>query len=372
GGEKISKSKGALAEPRDVANTLTEASGCDFEVAIDALRYFLLREMPFGLDGSFSEEAVIGRFNNDLANDLGNLLNRSHSLTSRLFEGKVPDGRGYESPIRQSTAATLEEYAAQLGDFQFMQSLQTIWRLLSEANKWFNDSAPWKAAPEEAAGILYSTLEVVRVVSVALSPFMPVACAKLLEQLGGGALRGGEAALWSRDTAWGGLEPGTALGEATPLFPRIDAKTAKAVLSRGREESKREKAPMSEQSTPETPAAAQPSGAAPETGLISIDDFKKVQLRTATVLSAEPVPGANKLLKLTVDLGDEDRSLVAGIAETYAPGDLVGKTVVIVANLQPATIRGVVSQGMILAADLGGKAVFLTPEREVPPGAKVR
>ena len=353
-GQKMSKSTGNAYAPMEVAQALSSASGCQIDVALDALRYYLLREVPFGLDGDFSSAGLVTRFNSDLANDLGNLLNRALALAQRYFGGAVPEP-GAECPLATVAEETSRVAAAALEDLAYSSALQAIWSMLAAANRYFNDQAPWRlhkeGRVEEAGAAIYAALETTRIAAVQLWPFMPHVSLEMARQLG--LQEPPNSRPWSESVRWGGLRSGTKLAPGNPIFPRIEGK--KALLGLGRKEAGEKDENEVQMST------------------VTIDEFQKLEFRTARVQAAEPVPGAKKLLKLTISLGGEEtRTVVAGIAEQYSPEELVGKTVVLVANLAPATIRGVVSQGMVLAADLDGAPILVTTEREVPPGAKVR
>jgi methionyl-tRNA synthetase len=363
-GEKMSKSKGNVAAPIKVAEELAELSGADIEIAIDAVRYFLMREVTFGLDGDFSFSGLVGRFNADLANDLGNLLNRTLPLLHNYRQGIVPKP-GPLDPAAETIANMIGSVADSVGgcldDLKFSDALGAIWELVGRANKYMESRAPWKLAKDEARQsqldtVLYTVLDTVRAVAVFLTPFMPSASAAIWEQLGIDIPLAEQK--WSDAACAGKLKHGTQTRAPKPIFPRIDMK---ALTSKN--------APKEEKTMEQ---AAEQKAPAQHTELISFDDFKQVQLKVGKIVTAEPVQGATKLLQLSVDIGTEIRQVVAGIAQWYTPDELVGRQVVVVANLQPAKIRGVESNGMLLAADSEGAAILLTPDKEVPPGAKVR
>ena len=356
-GQKISKSKGNAVSPVKISEDLAAVSGADVDVAVDALRYFLLREVTFGLDGDFSIAGLVGRFNSDLANDLGNLLNRTLTLLQRHRDGIVPrfEAENHDSQvIRNLLAATVDEVAVHIDKLQFSEALASVWTLIGRANKYMEDQAPWKLAKDEACTarldtVLYTVLEVVRAVAIMVQPVMPYAAEVIWGQLG--ITEPLTDQKWEDAGAWGGLDPGTRTNAPEPIFPRIDMK----LLQTPKEESKVE----------ETQVETTPT--------ISFDEFKKLDLRVAKVISAEKIEGATKLLKLMVDLGTEQRQIVAGIAQWYEPESLVGRQVVMIANLAPAKIRGVESNGMLLAAcGTDDSAILLLPDKEVSPGATVR
>jgi methionyl-tRNA synthetase len=354
-GEKMSKSRGNVVAPYAIVD----------EFGADAFRYFLLREVPFGYDGDFSREALVGRINSELANDLGNLLNRTLTMIERFAKGLLPQPHDHartDSLLRDQATQLSGLVDAHLAKLEFNRALEGIGGVVQVANQHIDKSAPWKLAKDAAnqpilQTALYDAAETLRIVALMLSPFMPHTTEAINRQLGmTGPLP---------DAQWGGLQPGTAIAKGKPLFPRIEN-----IASQG------DSRVNQEQSTVPTPqpspsVAAAPAPATPE-GQISIDEFMKIQLKTATVLTAERVPKSEKLLKLHVDLGGEQRQIVAGIGKKYEPEHLIGKRIVIVANLKPAKLMGIESQGMVLAAgdkDVGG---LVTVIEDVPPGTKVK
>jgi methionyl-tRNA synthetase len=317
----------------------------------DSLRYYLLREMVFGQDASYSDEGFIERYNSDLANDLGNTVSRLVTLSRNIFDGRTPPTACDDNPLLPVAREAVAAYHEGMDGYAFQSALQALWRLLAEANGYLVLREPWKRVKQEGASeglsrVLWNGLEAVRIVATGLSPFMPATAARVLRAIGAG-----EAPADWRALAWGGLPTGAALPEPESLFPRIDKAAYVAEVG----------------TAPETPQTAET-----EDTMISIDQFFETELRVATVRAAEAVPKSNKLLKLTVDLGEETRTVVAGIAKVYQPEALVGKQVVIVANLQPAKLMGVESQGMVLAADSEGHPILLHPAEEVPNGTRVR
>ena len=343
GGQKISKSVGNLVE----ALALKEKYGND------AFRYFVLREMVFGLDADFSEEAFVGRLNADLANDLGNLVSRVTTLLVNLSEGRVPETTpafevGGDHALGGDLKGAFEKARADVDtamrEFAFQRALAAIWEFVGAVNRYIDTTAPWaRPASHIARGqrlsALYNAAQALWCLGVLLEPFLPEAARKIRQALGAGGVP------TLRDAEWGRLAPGASVQKVSGLFPRVVDRKAAAPV----------------------PGVAGAAGSR-----ISLDDFGKVELRVAEVVAAEPVPKSKKLLKLTVSLGAEQRTLVAGIAEHYAPADLVGKKVVVVANLEPATLMGVESNGMVLAGSADGKLAILTLDRDLPPGAKVR
>ena len=348
-GEKMSKSKGNVISPVTLADDLAKMSGAELDVAVDAIRYFLMREVTFGLDGDFSIAALAGRFNSDLANDLGNLLNRTLPLLQRHRDGIVPkpDGEDTEAKVLENlVVSTAGEVADYMDRLQFSEALGAIWTLVGRANRFVEHQAPWKLAKDESCAarldtVLYASLETVRATAILIQPFMPSVSGIIWDQLGIEEPLANQK--WADAGTWGKLKPGTQTREPKPIFPRIDMRT---ITQPPKEEEQMEQ--------------------------LSFEEFKRLDLRVGTITAADRVPGADRLLQLTVDLGTEQRPVVAGIAQWYSPEDMVGKQIVVVANLAPATIRGVESRGMLLAADREGTAILLQPDKEVPPGSGVR
>jgi methionyl-tRNA synthetase len=336
GGQKISKSVGNLVE----ALALKEKYGND------AFRYFVLREMVFGLDADVSEEAFVGRLNADLANDLGNLVSRVTTLIVNLNQGGVPEPgqpTAAEEGVLAAFTKAKADVATAMEEFAFQRALASMWEFVGAVNRYVDATQPWALAKdagkrERLSAVLYTLAESLRVLGIVLAPFLPDAATKIRAGLG----LAGEPKLV--DAVWGRLAPGTTVQKVSGLFPRVDVPIKPG--------------------TGELEAVT----AAPR---IKIDEFGKIELRVAEVVAAEPLPKSKKLLKLTVSLGEEQRTLVAGIAEHYTPAELVGKKVVVVANLEPAKLMGVESNGMVLAASSAGTLAVLTPDRDLPPGSKV-
>lgn len=352
-GEKISKSKGNAISPAKLADDLAAESGAARGVCLDAVRYFVAREVTFGVDGDFSIASFKNRFNSDLANDLGNLLNRTLSMLGKYFDGSIPDPKGFSGGLKDVIAQAAETAGQTCDRLEFTRALEAIWQMIGAGNKYINDMKPWElekqGKTDELAGVLYSALEVARAAAIMVSPFMPSTAKEIARQIGiadtFGSLK------WADITAPNSLAPGTRTQGPDPIFPRIDTKKKKEAV---KVEEKPQEAPKTEET-------------------ISYDYFSKLQIRIAEVKSAEKVEGADKLLRLQISLGDEERQIVAGVAQYYEPSSLVGRKIVLLANLEPAKIRGVVSNGMLLAAsDAEGRAVLLQPDSDVPAGSKVR
>jgi methionyl-tRNA synthetase len=385
-GGKLGKSTGGLPTPEKFTTFLAQKALIEPEIAADAQRYILCREMNFGLDTDFSMDNCLRRYNSDLANDLGNLLNRSINMLVKYCDGVVPQAEA-DTEITALAEHTVAEYRTALNSVSPNRALEAIWSLIGRLNKYVDEKAPWTLARQRDAGdaaagaalntVLYACLETSRIASVLLWPFMPVASGRLATQLG---LAPNVEAPSMEYAAWGGLPAETRVASPTPIFPRIQTLELTeaelidlGVLLPTPPEAKERQSKVSDTTpAPGTPIA--PDAVQPEPDpIITIDDLMKVQLRIGEVLAAEPVPNASKLLRLTVQLGEDDtRTILAGVAEYYQPEALVGRQVVVVANLAPRKMRGIESQGMLLAADIDGKAVLLQPDSPVAPGARVR
>ncbi|HEY3780345.1 MAG TPA: methionine--tRNA ligase [Fimbriimonadaceae bacterium] len=351
GQEKISKSKGNVVRPLELAEELVAASGCEYPIAIDAVRYYMASSLPFENDTTFTHDEFYKRYNSDLANDLGNGLNRSLAMAHKFVDGKVPAAKPDMESFGACTDA-LAQYNKSMKGFRIDHATDAVWGVVRFLNKYIDTKAPWalaKAQDPKLNEVLASMLFSLRFVQGLLIPILPATAAEIADQL----------SIEDRTTCDLDItEPGTPLKQPRPIFPRID-------LTKMQTPQPEPETPKPEVKAPE-PAPAQPEQ-------ITIEDFMKVQLRVGRVLEAEAIEGATKLLKLQVMLGSEKRQIVAGIAANYAPIDLIGRQVIVVANLKPAKLRGVESQGMLLAAvDENNGAILLQPEKEAPDGGLVR
>jgi methionyl-tRNA synthetase len=402
---KMSKSLGNVVRAETILATL----------GADALRYFLMREVVFGQDGSFSFDALVQRYNADLANGYGNLTSRILAMITQYFDGVVPAGEA--EPRVVAAAETAErEFAQHFEALDFSRALEALWALVAVVDGYITEKAPWKLGTAEdgaarRASILYTCAEALRIITALAYPVLPDATARIWAQLGLGDIAHADL----KDVRWGQLKPGTKLGQSGPVFPRAEKDTVKRMHEMETDNSGKSAEAKPEAKTPvmtSTPHAPQPTpadqsaavAASQTTGsiaakapaalttaaslgtagsgseaparpaTITIDDFAKVELRVAQVLVAEPVKGADRLLRLEVSLGDEVRQIVAGIAEAYEPEKLIGRKVVIVANLQPRKLRGLESNGMIVAASLGekGKPVLAGFLEDVEVGARLK
>lgn len=380
---KMSKSRGNIVRTETILDVL----------GADALRYFLLREVVFGQDGSFSFDALVQRYNSDLANGLGNLASRTLTMINRYFKGEVPypsstpalnpsfqDGRVFPGEVAEKA---IVNFSAKFDAFDFSGALKEVWFLLAVTDKYIVENEPWVLGEKEdvdsrsrLATILYSSAEALRIATALAYPVIPDATAKIWSQMGLGDIK----KLALDKLAWGQLQLGTKLGEIYPVFPRADKSAIERMQKmeedhRGKPAAESPAAPTAavlEPTAPQpAPAVATPAPAASEK--ISIDDFTKIELRVGLVKVAERVPKADKLLRLEIDIGTEIRQVLAGIAEAYAPETLIGRKVVIVANLAPRKLRGMESNGMIVAASLdGGQPVLASFLEDVPVGARLK
>ena len=345
--EKMSKSRGNVVRPRPIVNVL----------GIEPLRYYLLREIVFGQDGSFSYDALVGRYNSDLANGLGNLASRTLTMIERYFGGEIPppakSGTGYASGTADFASEVLTRIPQLYDRLAFSLALEAIWEQVAAIDKYLTVEKPWTLAEkpedkERLATVLYTAAEGLRIITALAHPVLPQSTQKIWQQLGQPDPLG---SIQLDQLSWEQLKPGTKIGKLESIFPRVEKSEAiERIEAMEQEQNKAQaEAPAATPAAaPAAAAAAAPAVAAP--AKIGIDDFTKVEMRVGQVKSAERVPGADRLLQLQVDIGDEVRQIVAGIALAYKPEDLVGRKVVVVTNLQPRKLRGVESNGMILAA----------------------
>jgi len=392
--EKMSKSKGNVAYPEPIVRAFDELTGA--KVGNDALRYYLLTETIFGQDGNFSREALITRYEADLVNGLGNLVSRTLAMIERYFGGVVPQPSNEQLPAVLGGMNTTWQWWAnetragfvQFADYlNISQAISFIPQFVAAIDAYIAEQKPWKIAEDpsqrqQLADVLYAAVEGVRMVTVLAHPVIPESTAIIWKHLG---QLGSPSDVMVKELAWGGMKPGTRIEKPGSIFPRVDKKEVSERIEAMEDEIRNPGKPTPPATPPPGPTGASSTpptaagGAVPPAGVpastkITIDDFAKVELRVGQIKSAERIQGADKLLKLMVDIGDEVRQVLAGIALGYTPEELVGRKVVVVTNLAPRKMRGLESNGMLLAASAGadGKPVLCTFAEDIPVGSKVK
>lgn len=356
---KMSKSKGNVVDPMVLAD----------KYSTDALRYFLLREFIFGTDGNYSEDVLINRINVDLANDFGNLLSRTTAMISKFQDGiiEAPGVKTeFDDELLELFKTVPDEMADYMEKLEFHNAFAAVWKIITKANKYIDECAPWalnkNGEKEKLATVLYNMAEAIRIATILLTPIMPNTPAKVFAQLGIDAEP--ELHTWE-SLNYGGIKAGTETHRGDPIFPRLEVEKDDAPKGEKKEKKNKEKQQKKQEK------AAVKEEKKETVGVITIDDFSKVSLRVGTILGAEKVENADKLLKCRVQIGEEERTIVSGIAKYYAPEDLTGKNVIVVANLKPVKLRGIESCGMLLCAEKGDALELITVD-SIASGGTVR
>ena len=352
---KMSKSKGNVVDPMVLAEKYSP----------DVLRYFLLREFIFGTDGNYSEDVLINRINVDLANDFGNLLSRTTAMIEKFQGGEIKapgEGTQYDAGLLELFKTVPDEMAEYMEKLEFHNAFASVWKIITAANKYIDDCAPWalnkNGETDKLATVLYNMAEAIRIATILLTPVMPNTPGKVFAQLGIDDKP--ELHTWD-SLAYGGIKAGTVISRGEPVFPRLETEEDESKKAKKAEKDKNKNAKKAEKN--DVKKEKKPVEELPE-GVITIDDFAKVQLKVGTILTAAKVENADKLLQFTVKIGEEERSIVSGIAKWYKPEELVGKNVVVVANLKPAKLRGIESRGMLLCAEKDDALELITVDIE--------
>ncbi len=351
-GGKMSKSIGNVVDPVALVQ----------KYGVDPLRYHVLKEMKYGADGSYSEDLLIGNINADLANDLGNLLSRTVAMTVKYFGGVIPETRlagDHDADLKQTAEAAVKNYAAWMDKLDFSRALESVWQLIGRANKYIDETEPWvlgkdASRKDRLAAVLYNLTESLRIVSVLIAAPMPDTSAKMIAQLKVPAAL----ATWESIQSFGGYPAGIEVARCEPLYPRIDLKQLA-------------KEKQAQPAKPKKNKQAKPKAEPAAPGVITVDDFGRVQMRVAEVLACEKHPDADRLLVFQLDFGDEKRQIISGIAKWYRPEELVGKKLIACTNLKPVKLRGLPSDGMILSAEKDGALRVLTVDGDMPAGSVV-